>query len=540
MRVNARAQRWAWAAGIVLAAAAAFGASLRGGWLWDDDQYVTQNPLLRSAAGLGRIWLAPAGVNYFPLTESVRWLQWQAWGAAPFGYRLTNLVLHLASALMVWRLAGRLRRPAASRTWGPPLAGLLFAVHPLAVESVAWIAELSNVLSLLLLLGAFDAWLDFDERGGRGSRWRALAWFAAALLAKSTAAMFPLILLLHAAWKRGRLAGADLRAAAPFLVAALGDGVAALAFEQGRAIGGLGPPLEGLAWRALGAGRVALFYLGQCLWPSGLMPIYPRWTVAQPSAAALLAWAAWAGIAWILWSRRKSWGRPALFGLGGFLAALLPVLGLVPMAYLRLAWAADHFAYLALPAIAILAGAAAEALGAAGAAAALAAALILAGQTRLYARAFAGPEALWTLAVRRNPGAWSAHNDLGSVRFDQGRLPEAAAEFQEAVRLDPAYAEAWNNLGVARAQQGRRPEAEEAYRRALALRPAYADARCNLGNALLQEGRCEAAVREYDAALRLKQPFPEAHYNRGLALRALGRSAEAAREFAASGLPPPG
>ncbi len=533
--MHARAQRWAWAAGIVLAGAAAYYPSLAGGWLWDDDQYVTQNPLLRSAAGLRRIWLEPAGVNYFPLTQTARWLQWHAWGAAPLGYRVTNLLLHLAAALLVWRVAAGLRGPAGFRHWGAALAGLLFAVHPLAVESVAWIAELSNLLALVLLLAAFDAWLD-----GEGSRWRAFAWFVAALLAKSTAAAFPLVLLLHSAWRRGRPDRADLRAILPFLGAALGFGAVAVAFERARAIGSAGPPLEGLGWRVIGSGRLALFYLGKCLWPAGLMPIYPRWRAAPPGVAALLAWPFWAALLVLLWSRRKSWGRPALFGLGCFLAALLPLLGFIPMAYLRLSWAADHFAYLALPAAAILAGAAAEALGAAGLAAGLAAALALAAASRSYARAFTGPEALWTLALERNPGAWSAHNDLGSIRFDQRRLAEAESQFREAVRLNPGYAEGWNNLGVAEAEEGRRGEAESAYRRALALRPAYADARCNLGNALLQDGRPGEEAPEYEAALRLKEPFPEAHYNRGLALRALGRPEEAEREFAASGLPPPG
>jgi len=145
---------WLQAALIAAAGWWAYSSALGGGWLWDDDQYVTGNSLLRSPAGLGGIWLSPPGVNYFPVTASADWIQWQLWGNHPSGFRMTNLVLHLLAAFLVWRIAGRL---GARQGW---LAGLIFAVNPIAVESVAWISELKNVLSEPLVLLSFCAFLD--------------------------------------------------------------------------------------------------------------------------------------------------------------------------------------------------------------------------------------------------------------------------------------------------------------------------------------------------------------------------------------------
>lgn len=189
--------------------------ALHGGWIWDDYPYIVQNPALRSAAGLRSIWLAPTGVNYFPITFTAQWVQWHLWGEATAGYHLTNLALHVLNCFLLWGVLGRL---GVRMAW---LAGLLFAVHPVAVESVAWISELKNVLSLAFVLAALAAYLEFDER--RRPAFYGCAWllFFAALLSKSTVAMFPVVLLLHGWWKRGRVRATDLRATLPFFGVAL-------------------------------------------------------------------------------------------------------------------------------------------------------------------------------------------------------------------------------------------------------------------------------------------------------------------------------
>jgi tetratricopeptide (TPR) repeat protein len=516
------------AALIATAGGWAFSSALGGGWLWDDDQYVTGNGLLRTAGGLAKIWFSPPGVNYFPVTASVEWIQWQCCGSHPLGYRLTNLALHLLAALLVWRLADRL---GLRQGW---LAGLLFAVHPLAVESVAWISELKNVLSLPLTLLAFCAYLDFDESGGRKDYGRALGWFLAAMLSKSTVAMFPVVLLLYAGWKRRRLRWADGFAAAPFFAVAIILGAVTVWFEHTRAMGGIGSflyePWEG---RVVGAGLALAFYLGKCLWPFGLMPIYPRWVVEPVALEQLWPWLALAAAAAWGWSRRRTWGRHALFALGAFIAMLAPVLGLVPMAYLRLSWVADHFAYAALPAVAIPAAAIlallADRLAAAaprlrsiapsaGAALGIILALFLACQSRSYARIFVSPKAMWSYAVRQNPEAWSAHNDLGGALFNEGAIPEAIAQYREALRLNPDSVYAHLNLGDALTRLGRLPEAIGEYEETVRLRPDWAGFRNNLADALSHAGRLAEARRQYEQALELKPDYPQAENGLGSAL----------------------
>jgi tetratricopeptide (TPR) repeat protein len=513
---------------------------LGGGWLWDDDQYVTANPLLHSLGGLGKIWLSPPGVNYFPVMASADWLQWQAWGDQPLGYRLINLCLHLLAAFLVWRLAAKL---GLRQGW---LAGLLFAVHPLAVESVAWISELKNVLSLPLMLLAFCAYIDFDERGGRGDYWRAVGWFLAAMLAKSTVALFPLVLLGYAAWKRERLRPADGKAAAPFFGVSLILGAVTIWFEHSRAMAGIGSfTFEPLGGRLVGAGLALAFYVAKCVWPFGLLPIYPRWVVEPFSAVQLWPWLALAAASAWCWRRRRTWGRHALFALVGFLAMLAPVLGVVPMAYLRLSWVADHFAYAALPAVTILAAAGIEALAnrlakgesrlrPATLAGATGVAIILASQSRIYARVFVSPAAMWSYTVQHNPEAWSAHNDLGGVLLAAGSIPEATAQYREALRLNPQSVYAHLNLGDVLAQTGQLPAAIAEYREAVRLHPEWPGFRNHLADALSYAGRLPEAAAQYQEALRIKPDYPQAENGLGSVLFRSGDLAGAMPHFAAA------
>ena len=533
------------AAVILLAGAVIYGQTARAGWIWDDGLYITQNPALRTGSGLAGIWRAPPGINYFPLTETVQWLQWRLWGARAAGYHLTNAALHALGALLVW---GLLRRLGLRLAWA---GGLVFAVHPLAVESVAWASELKNALSLPLLLLAMIAYLEFDGRrsawrGDRGpastpwpqdraeparwGRWAppyflSLFLFVLALLAKSTVVMFPVAILLHAWWKRGRIAAADMRASLPFFAAAAALGLVAIAFEWGRAMGGAPAGPGGLA-RLGEAGRAAAFYAGKGLLPVGLRPIYPRW----PAGAFwpdLAGWAVAAAITAALWRRRTAAGRAALFGWLFFLVNLAPVLGPVPMAYQRISWVADHFAYISLVGIAGLAAGGLEWIWrreriVAGGVLALAA-LALAAESRAYAAFFRDEETLWTEALRRNPGAWLAHNNLGKVRLGQGRAAEAAGEFQAALAIEPDSAEAHANLGNAWQQQGRLDPAVAEYAAALGIDPGLAGAHYDWGNALLRAGRPFEAAAEYRAALRIRPGYATAENNLGLALHRLGQ-----------------
>ncbi len=539
------------AALIVLATGLVYAPCVHGGWLWDDLGEVAGNPDLRSAAGLRAIWFHPASLDYYPLKSTVQWVQYQLWRGDVAGYHLTNIALHAAAALLLWNV---LRKLGASAAW---VGGLLFAVHPLAVASVAWISELKNTLSLPLLLLAFGAWIDWDgAREGHAPRRRAatylrsLGCFLAAMLCKTSGALFPAILLLHAWWKRGRVGRSDLVASLPFLAVSLVLGLVTLHFQLTRAIGEGNLVPVGLASRVAAAGLAAAFYFSKCVLPVGLAPVYPRWSVEPPAIADFLPWAAFAAIAAWLWLRSRRapsagekpivWERTTLFGLGLFLLGLLPALGLVPMAYQRLSWVADHLAYVSLAGVVGLAAAGIGAgfldhprpfrwpwlvlAGIAG---------LLGAEAREIAKSYRGELPFWTRAVAANPRSWLALNNRGVALRNAGSPAAAADSYGRALAIRPEYPEAEENLGAALSDLGRIDDAMGHFERALApgggtRDPAeVARVRDEMGNALARNGRADEAPAQYREALRIDPGLPEAHYDLGLALAQAGNLADA-------------
>jgi tetratricopeptide (TPR) repeat protein len=514
------------AAALVLLGVLVLRPVLAGGWLWDDESEVTDNRILRDPAGLARIWLAPAGPDYFPLKSTAQWLEWRAWGARPAGYHAVSLALHLASALLLWRL---LRRLGARWGW---LGGLLFAVHPLAVESVAWAAELKNTLSLPLLLLALAAWLDWDEAGRPAAYARSLLFFLAAMLAKSSVVMLPAVLLLLAWWRRGRIAGRDLAAAAPFFAVSLVLGAVTWRFQHRVAIGHWTIAAGGPAERVMRAALALGFYFRQAVVPAGLSPLYaagsvaPSWPHLLP-LAALLALAAW------LWAHRSSWGRHGLLGLGFFVLNLAPILGLVDMSYLRYTWVADHFAYLAVIGVAGLGAAALGALARtapvrAGAGAVVLASL-LAAESHGYAGVFHDSERLWTYVLARDPASWAANYNLGFAEVQRGSLRAGIGHYETALRLKPDFAQAHSSLSYALLLADRPAAALAEARTAVQL--GYGKAHTNLGNALAQTGDLAGAIQEEKTALEFQPDSPEVEVNLGNALTQAGRVPEALGHF---------
>jgi tetratricopeptide (TPR) repeat protein len=522
------------AAAIVLAAAWIYGPVLHGSWLWDDGLEIVRNPQLTDAMGWWKAWTAPAGMDYLPLKSTFQWLEWHLWGGEVTGYHLINLSLHILSALLLWRLLDKL---GVRHGW---VGGLLFAVHPVAVESVAWISEFKNTLSLPPLLLACGAYVDWDARGRWGDYFRSLAWFLAALLCKSSVVMLPFGLLLFAVWRRGRIGWADARASVPFFALSLGAGAVTLWFQHHRAIGLTGP-MPAFGTRLAQTGWSAAAYLQDAVFPAGLMPIYPTVLRAWP---ALLPWLGFAALFAVCWTRRTSWGKSAAFGLGWFLIHLAPVLGFFALSYLRVAPRADHLAYLPLTGIVGLAAAGfsagIDALGAGaahrlsravswGAAAGVIA--ILAVSSHAYAGIFRNEETLWTEALRRNPRAWIASANLGRIELEAGRPAEAANQLEAAGRLGPDSAEVRTNLGNAYARLGRTSDARTQYETAVRIDPEFAGAHYNLGVALLGAGETARARDEFRSALRIDSGYAAAHNDLGLALARLGQMPDAVAEY---------
>ena len=518
---------------ILLAGLFVFAPGFHGGWLIDDNYEVTNNAAIQNPAGLPIIWKGEANPDYLPLKSTVQWVLWHCFGSNPLPFRLTSLALHLLSALLVWRLLWRL---GLRHAW---LGGLLFAVHPLLVESVAWPAELKNTLSLSLLLPAMLAWLRFDER----RRWRDYAWalggFVAALLCKSSVIMLPAVLLLHAWWKRGRVGRGDVVASLPFWGVSLAAGVATVLLQTQRAIGTEVFPVGGPASRLGLTGTNLAFYLEKTLWPFHLLPMYPQWRVDPPSALEFLPWPLLGALLVWCWTRRATWGRAVLLGLGFFLLNIVPVLGFFKMSYWRIAWASDHLAY--LPSLGMIglaatgAGAVCDRLsgrwraGALGAGWLAVAGLIFAAHRD--ADVYRSVDTLCEYTLAANPDAWLAHQLLAVSDQDKHDFRAALAHAEAACRLKPDIAETQNTLGGALDALGRQQEAIPHLREAIRLAPAVWGIHINLAHCLVGTGQYEEGAREYRFLLARAPDNPVFLCNSGICLYRLGQVDESIARF---------
>jgi len=517
------------AALVVLAGIWAYWPALSGPFLWDDLAEIPQNGVLRDPGGLARIWLGRAGPDYFPFKTSLQWIFWHAWGSNPLPYHLINLGLHLLAALLFFRLLRRLGVAFAD------VGALLFALHPLAVESVAWIAELKNVLAEVFVIAAANAYVGFDHCSGARSRrcyGLALVRYTLALLSKSSVVMFPGVILLYAWWRHGRVRREDLRASLPFFGLSLLLGLVTVHFQYHRALAQWTIPLHGIGPHLLVASYAVCFYLWKSVAPFGLHPMYAPWDVSAPSALQFLPLLVLVlGAAW-LWSKRgTAWGRAAVFGLGFFLLNLLPVLGFLPMSYMHIGWVADHFAYLSLLGIV---GLAAAALGRVlprnagerkassprmiGQFCLMLLVLIFIKTTRGDAARFGSEDELWNHVLEVNPQAWMADVDLGRHRAQAGDYPAAIDFYGKALQVRADLPEAYYNRGLALMALGRLPAAEADFNRTLQLQPDSPDALTERGNAQARSGRLAEATESYRAALRLD---PTAADIRGNLIRAL-------------------
>ncbi|MFM7207775.1 MAG: tetratricopeptide repeat protein [Planctomycetaceae bacterium] len=530
--------RWTGLAGgalIVAAVLLAYWPSLHGGFLWDDENWITAVPttpthrLIHDDGGLRGIWLTQQTQDYWPLSNSMFWLEWRLWGMNPRGYRVVNLLLHATGAVLVWRV---LRRLAVPWSW---LGAVLFAVHPVTVASVAWIAELKNCLSLPLVAGAAAWWLRFDVGGSRAWYAASLLLFLLALTAKTSTVVLPILLLVFAWWQRGRIDRRDLLRTAPFFLLALAMGVVTLLRQSsaGGVPGDAAP--EGVLSRIAASGWVAWFYLAKALAPVRLAMIYPRWVVDPATVTAWLPLAAWLGVAGGIHRLDPRWSRPLALGLGCYLVTLGPVLGILPMWFRRYSLVSDHLQYLALPAITALVAAGLHVVTARRRTIALglAAALVLACGTLTWRRcdAFTSTVRLMEDSLATNPASWTAHTNLAAALAAAGRPQEALAHYEAALRLRPTSFEAHNNLATLLLQFGRPGDAIAHYQEAVRINPDVPGIQFNLGVALGMLGRAEEAAVHFGEVLRLTPDSAEAHNNLGHIRAFQGELPEAIRHF---------
>ena len=495
---------------LLIAVALCYYPAWHGGLLWDDDAHITA-AALQSLPGLWRIWTdIGATQQYYPVTHSAFWLLHHSFGDATFGYHLVNLALHATSAFLILLVLQRLAVPGAL------LAAVIFALHPVHVESVAWISELKNTLSTVLYLLALLAYLRFAERRERKFWLTAFALFVLALLAKSVTATLPAVILVIVWWRRGALRWREVvRPLLPFFGVAVAAGLLT-AWVERHFIGAQGAEFElSLIERVLLAGRAVFFYLGKLFGPADLSFVYPRWQIDDGQAwqyAFPLALLALIIVFWLL--RRRS--RAPLAVLLLFCGSLFPALGFIDVFPFRYSFVADHFQYLA--SIPVIAGVAAALTILAQRVklnphALLVLAVPLAVLTWKQSAHYASGERLYRATLEQNPGAWLAHNNLGMMLAIDRRYPEAHAHFTQAVQLNPRIPEHHMNLGRLLIGLDSLNAGIAHLEMALQLDPRLANAHNNIGVARLRQGRLAEAVASFEAALAIDPYHTEASAN---------------------------
>jgi tetratricopeptide (TPR) repeat protein len=524
-----------WGLLLVAATFLAYQPAWNGQLVWDDDAHIT-HPELRSIDGLSFIWTHPRGtVQYFPLVHTVFWVESHLWGNSTLGYHLLNILLHVFSALILVRILRKLDMPGEA-AW---LAGGIFALHPVMVESVAWISELKNTLSGVFFLSTALTYLTYTETGKRRSYISALGLFILALLSKTTIAPFPLAMLAVVWWKRGGLLWRrDVMPLLPFIAPGILFGLITIYVER-TYIGTRGPEFEfSLIERCLIAGRALWFYLGKVFLPVNLMISYPRWVLNAavwwqylfPSAALM------AGC--ILWAQRKAWRAPAA-AYFYFTAMLLPCLGFISFYTFRYSFVADHYQYLAAIGPIVLGVVLVDKVvglvkaneGVLKPAVTVMLLLALGTLSWNQSRMYSDVETLFRTTIRKNPDSWMAHNNLGLLLEDKGRTDEALAHYRKALELNPNYAESHSNLGIQLVNIGRTDEAAVHFQKAFELDHNLAKNHNNVGLLLAKIGQSDEAMTHFLKALEINPNYGDAHYNLGLLLANMGRTDEAMAHY---------
>ena len=427
------------------------------GWIWDDAEYVTRNPVLNGAIenGLWAIWTdTTATPQYYPVVHTSFWLEWRIFPSVlldeggvtlrvphPTGFHLTNVLLMVATVLLFWRILLRLEVP------GAVLAAALFAVHPVHVESVAWVTERKNMLSALFALACVSFYLRFagvgastQEQSSRRAYVGALVCFVLGLLSKTVIAFLPPALFLLVWWRRPEHCKRHLLPLLPLLALGVLAGLHTAQIEAEQVSAGTAYFDLSLLQRLLLAGSVVWTYLLHILLPLEQIFFYPKW---QPDAASAVQWIALVGVVVVLALAVRStrvFGRGPLVAILIFGGALVPVMGFLDVYPFRFSWVADHFQYHANFSMFGLLGAALTRVPLPARGKRFSAAILVAGLAILTSRqglVYRDQETLWRDTIAKNPDAWVAYQNLGEVLRIAGQTQEARRLYEEGHKRHP-------------------------------------------------------------------------------------------------------
>ena len=443
------------------------------------------------------------------------------------------MLLHAVNAIVLWFVLRRLALPGA---WA---AAAIFALHPVNVESAAWITERKNVLSGMFYLLALLSYLRFRQTPRRGPYFAAAGLFVCALLSKTATCTFPLVMAVLLWWRHGRIRRRDLLALAPFVVVGALAGSLTAWLEVHHA--GAGGDVWALSWaeKILVAGRALWFYASKLLWPAQLTFIYPRWDIDAGALGQYLFPMGAAAVGIMLWAFRGRLGRGPLTAMCVFAITLSPALGFFRVFFMRYAYVQDHFQYLAgvgliALATAIVAQAVARAGGAGrwiGMGGVSGVLVVLAALTWSRAHVFHDSERLWRDSLSKNPEAWLPHNNLGLLLAEQGNYHDAVQEYKQALRIRPSYPETYFNLGYALIALDMMNEGIERLRQGLNINPEYPEVYYSIGYYLARQGRLDASIAAYREALGVEPFHREAHIALGDALLTASRYDEALEHY---------
>lgn len=526
--------------GLITLVGVAYRPALRGDFIWDDDDYIIKNQTLRDVHGLGQIWFELGATRqYYPLVYTSFWIENHLWGLRPSGFHVVNVLLHGLGTGLLWLTLRRLAVPGAF------VAAAAWALHPINVESVAWITERKNVLSGVFYFAAALAFLRWagvssDERvspRSPGAYAAAIALFVCALLSKSVTCTLPVALLVVLWWKKGRLTRSDWLAITPFVTLGLILGLTT-AWLENTNVGAGGPEWHRpFPVRLITVGHAFWFYLGKIIWPHPLIFVYPKWRIDPGVVTSYIALLSAVVSFVVLWAFRKKVGRSPLAAMLYYFVTIAPALGFFNIYYaIRYSPVADHFVYLAAVGPIVLAVAladrwisrnsqlAARSIGAI-------VLLVLAALTWQQCRAYENLETLWTDTAAKNPEAGIAQHGLGNIAQKRGRYADAQQRYERAISTEPPDSKTYFNLGTVLQNQGKLDDAEHRYEEALRLEPDYAKCLVNYGSLLIKKGRTEDAILAFAKAVRAQPGYILAHENLAKALDQAGRHEQAAVEY---------
>jgi len=562
---------------ILLLTTAAYVPAMKAGYIWDDDVYLTKNPLIVAPDGLRRIWFSlDSPSQYFPLVYTMFRLEHSIWGMNATGYHVTNIILHNANALLVWLILSKLR---IRGSW---LAAAIWAIHPVNVESVAWITERKNTLSTIFYLSSLAAWINFLDKEKYVYYITALLFAISALLAKTTACTLPVTLLILLWLRNGALRSSKTPHKSsrepmplvvdgvakrgfqllPFVLVSVAMAIVSVWWEQNHQ-GTKGPEFAfTFLQRILIASRAIWFYIGKLILPVRLTFSYPRWQLDTRDPAQYVWLVLCITVALAIWKWRARIGKLPIAASLFFVCALAPTLGFVSVYTFKYSFVADHYQYVASLAPIAIAGYVLA--GTNSRTNYIFPAIVLCVLTVLtwrQALIYHDEEVLWRDTIVKNPNSTMAYKNLGLFLMNEGRLDEALVAYGEVLKrkprdpeafynvagvliaqgyteqakmfllksleIDPNFARSHANLAVILAAEGRPNEAIWHLEKAVANAPKNREIRYNLGLLLARQGRLEESVKEFEELVRLQPDMAEAHYQLGLSLLRLGRSGEA-------------